>query len=428
MFLLNVGYDWSLSSSFDDLRGVVLLPAHNYMPRFSSRSFDHARLLFDPQLYLASLDSETCDLTCSRLSTYPWFNTNNLPNREDYDNARLWQNAIRDDIANIWPGRNPAGDEILESCEQCIGFQVDIGTTFIILPSPLIIEREDEAENQAIWLDSSIEAVDNLDVGLPVLATVALDESTINDQAFEPAGFLDTIVDQISAREQIDGVYIVISRTQFDHPFSGSVNLAKAYIHLCSSFNQAGMENTIVNFADLIGIVCSAFGATGFGIGQSRPLRQMSLQAYREGGGGRALPHLYSHRSVAEYLSETHLDEITQNRLLNRVRDDSPFSNPLIRALRRGESASDVASWAESLNNCGTANRHFIHRMMQVGSELYGYGSSDLRRDHVREWLEGAAANTLYIHSRLGREPEDEQLGRVAPTQNWLDIFDEYDQ
>ena len=101
--------------------------------------------------------------------------------------------------------------------------------SFVILPSSLIVERENESQVQAEWLDAGIQAAGDLEVSQPVLATIAVHESVLNDAAFAPAGFLDTVVDQVAARDGVDGVYIVVAQDGgAKHPFESGAAVMRA--------------------------------------------------------------------------------------------------------------------------------------------------------------------------------------------------------
>ena len=84
MFILNLGFRWSLRSA-SDLSGVVLLPAHNAEPRVARGApRDHRTFLLDPQVYLAGLGVKGRTKTCARLATYPWFMVEGL---DSYDSS-----------------------------------------------------------------------------------------------------------------------------------------------------------------------------------------------------------------------------------------------------------------------------------------------------------------------------------------------------
>jgi hypothetical protein len=419
MFLLNVGYRWNLAADLSEVQATIYLAAGSIGERLRRQALpEKQRLLFDPQLYLAGLDPDSCQKTCARLASYPWFGVNDIPSFDSAQSSlREWEAAIRGTIGGLWPRQAPAVRLITSL--RALDFQLALGCTHIILPSPLIADREDEAQTQAEWLDSCLEAAQELEVGQPVLATVAVADSVLNAEAFNEGGFLDIVADQITARDGLDGVYIVIANNVGDHPFRNSPAIQRAYLHLSSAFAARGYETVLTNFADVFGLVCLGAGATGFASGPSQSLRRLAISAFRDEGGGIALPHFYSHRVIGEFLSETELDRYVQRNLLRRIRDNTPYSVALMDALQAGRSASAIQGWAESQNNLATSQKHFLHRLSLEDQSLMAVSPAD-RLARVREWLEEAEAGMLLLKNRFG---ESVAPGAFAPADSWSTLL-----
>jgi hypothetical protein len=171
MFLLNLGYRWNLPSALNNLEGVIVLPSHNNSARVLREPPGHdlRRVLFDPQIYMSTINQVGRLKICGRLATYPWFD---VPGINDFESGSMrrteWEAEVRSHVELEWPGAPPA--DVEKTAIQAVDFQTQIGTTHILLPSPLIDEREDEGETAGIWLDAGIEAAAELDVTLPILA------------------------------------------------------------------------------------------------------------------------------------------------------------------------------------------------------------------------------------------------------------------
>lgn len=175
-------------------------------------------------------------------------------------------------------------------------------------------------------------------MGQPLLATVALSDATLNEDAFRPAGFLDSLVDHVTAREGLAGVYIVIAQTGVAvHPFQLPDLVRRAYLHLSKAFRSGGVEMIVVNFADVFGFVCSAVGATDVASGPSNSMRRLNLNAVRDEQFGVAVPQYYAHRVSAELKTETDLNRLVSAKLLRRVADGTPYSEDLLERCARGE-------------------------------------------------------------------------------------------
>lgn len=425
MFFLNIGYSNKLANDLDDVRAIVILPQGKTSESLlRSPPSEFQRILIDPQLYLCGLDAKKCKKVCGRLATFPWFQVPNIPTFDSGTTKRRdWDKQVRKAVSKNWPRESPSGSDIYDSCLSALEFQLRLSCTHLILPSPLVAEREDEAESQAVWLDEALEASYELEVAQPLLATVALSDTTINDEAFSENGFLDTIVDQVTSREGIDGVYIVIMQSQKNHPFESRLDVCKAYYYLSERFSEH-YETVLTNFADVFGLVCFAAGASSFATGQSHALRRLCIQNFLDESFGMSLPHFYSHASIAEPLSEADLDLLTARNLLRRIQDSTKYSSSLMRELKSGGTAANLPAWAENQNNTSAAFKHFITRLAKEGATLNQLDLDD-RYDHIQNWLDSATANQLLIKKRL----KDRQIrGALAPADDWLTIVEEADE
>lgn len=423
MFYLNLGHAWS-HLDLEGLEAAILLPQGNSMEKIVRKAPEVRALLFDPQMYLAELDCTSSALVCSRLVSYPWFGAEDVPEfNSDQMSRTEWQKQIRESIEDLWLGSAVDVDEASEACEAAVEFQQSLNCAQVILPSPMVQEREDEAATQGAWLDAGVAAAEAMEVDVPVLATVAISDVVLNEAAFQEFGILDTLVDQITSREGIDGVYIVVAQSTGNHPFDTSRPILRAYQYLARAFADAGYEYVITNFADVFGLACYGVGATSFATGPSHALRRLSLTSFDDDGFGIALPFLYSHPTVAEFASESDLNVINGHGLLRRVRDVTPSSERLLSVLASGGSADSVAAWAESRSNVKAAKTHFLTRMILAEDELSSV-DVDERPDEVKDWLEGAAANILYLRDKIGAPSFGRLKGHIAPAGTWATILE----
>lgn len=402
MFALNEGYQW-FSTNVTNLEGAVYLAAGNDTERMRrSPQANFSWKLFDPQLYLAGLAGNESAKICARLVSYPWFGIDGVPQFNSGEQTRRnWQQALQDFVRENWRGSPPEEDERPGCAASAVSFQAELGCTHILCPSPLIAEREDEAESCALWIDASLDAAAELDIGQPIIATVAVSESVLNDAGFDDGGFLDTIVDQVASRDGLGGVYVAVAQTQARHPLAAPSVVTRAYAHLTRAFANAGYEFVFVNFADVFGIACLGLGATGFATGRWQALRRLCLAAMIDDGGGLPLPHFYSHRAVAEFLTEREMEIVAQRNLLPRVRDLTTHSQDLFQALNTGQDISTIPAWAENKSNVTTAAKHFIARMIAEGSS-YSELTTDDRNARATAWLASARTNQDALVNGLG--------------------------
>jgi hypothetical protein len=191
----------------------------------------------------------------------------------------------------------------------------------------------------------------------------------------------------------------------------------RTYAHLTRAFANVGYEFVFVNFADVFGVACVGLGASGFATGPSQSLRRLSLAAFLDEGGGLPLPHLYSHRTVAEFLPERELEVIARLNYLRRVTDITAHSRDLFQALTRGRSAAEVAAWAESKNNVAAAARHFVSRMIAEGA-AYAAISPAQRFTRAESWLDDAVVNQDFLSRQL--EAHLQTRPTYASAAGWL--------
>jgi hypothetical protein len=420
MFLLNVGSAWTVATELDDVGGAIFLASGNTHTRFARRARpDLQHLLLDPQLYLAGLEVKHCGKLCGRLATHPWFLVEDVPQFDSEDGVKVWQKTVNTVAAANWTGSAPAGDDVYESCLAAIKTQVEFGCSQVILPCPMLDEREDAGGLLGAWLDESLQAAEVLEVGQPLIATVAISQHTLNAEAFEAGGFLDALVDQVTARKGLAGVYIVVGMyTAPGHPFETPGPVLQAYLQLSRAFRESGAGTVMVNFADVFGFACVAAGATNFATGESQTRRRLCMNAFRDQGGGLALPHLYSHKAFGEFSSETDLNPIIKKRLINRIKDETPYSEELFEQIASGHTAADVAQWAESQNNVAAAQRHFISRLALEGEALGGL-TRKKRATAIRDSLDAAEGTELLLTKRLKR-----RVGRYAPVSHYIELLD----
>lgn len=424
MFLLNVGGKWTLATEVEEVKGAVFLAAANGNVRFTRKaSPELSRVLIDPQLYLAGLDRTKCGKACGRLATHPWFRVPDLPEFDSgVSGVRDWQKEVETIAATTWPGRPPEGADIEPACRSAVECQLGFGCTHVILPAPLIREREEEGTTLAAWLDAGLSAAAELEIGQPLLATVAVSDATLNEDAFKTSGFLDSLVDHVTAREGLAGVYIVIAQAGVAvHPLQLPELVRRAYLHLSKAFREGGVEMIVVNFADVFGFACSVVGATDVASGPSQSTRRLNLNAFRDDQYGLAVPQYYSHRVIGEFKTETDLNRLLAKKLLRRVDDgtETPYSEDLLEALRQGRTAADLPPWAESQNNLGAAQRHFVSRLATEGAKFRKLTRTK-RETLVRDWLEDAEAGVLYLKKRLSTPV----IGTTAPAASWLEQLD----
>lgn len=421
MFLLNIGFKWTNHERVD---GVVINASGVHKAQVERRnlSVDPRVLLFDPQLYLSGLDLSLCNKTCARLSTYPWFGGSEIEFNSEVQTQREWFEEHRSSM--VWPVALPTTkEEIKESITACFDFQVSIGVTHLIIPTPIVEDIDDEFAVQLLWVDTALEL--KADYELPMLATVAFTDNIVLHQEPLDNRVIQTIIDNLSAREELDGAYVLPIQTGNNSIRIIQKRVASTLLYISHILGNQNGKIIFINFADSFGYACLAVGATGFVGGYTNKSRRMNFNDFIEEGGGGAYPRFYSHYLLLELLTDRDLSKIRDAKLLRLIRDDSTdASEDLLAALNDGLSANDVPNWREGLNNVTTATIHKIERLVKASQQLTEIGSDTQSRfDHVLEWLQTAEANQLLLQSRFNTAPLEDDGRHIAV---WARAFEEF--
>lgn len=422
MFLLNVGYKWT---NHDRVDGVVINASGVHKAQATRRNLSVTPecLLFDPQLYLSSLDFEKCNNTCARLSTYPWFGGSEHEFDSQLQTQKEWFDGHKNSMA--WPYTLPnAKKDIQDSVRSCFDFQVGLGVTHLIIPTPLVEDSDDEFALQLNWIDAALELKSEYPYNM--LATVAFTDSIVLHQNPLDNKVIQAIIDNLSARVELDGIYVLPVQSGNSSIRINHKRVAETLLYISHIVGAQNEKIVIINFADAFGYACLAVGATGFAGGYTNKTRRMNLDDFLEDGGGGAYPRFYSHTLLLELLTDRDLSKLRDGKLLRLLRGDrTEASEDLLNALNDGLSASDVPLWRESLNNVTTATVHKIERLVRASNELSTTDPSDMqaRFDHILEWLQSAEANHLLIQSRFSSAPLEDDGRHIAV---WTRAFEEF--
>lgn len=407
MFLLNFGARSpnaifeNVSSSTNRRVGACLLACGFDSGQLVRNELPNAAaLLLDPQLYLAGLTASNEDTRVWRLASHSWFGVDDVVAFDSAEQRkRAWKDEVKAAALERWRSRPP--NDVSRSADAAVRCQLSIGCSMVILPSPLLTAREDEAAPAVEWTRAGVAAARRTECGVPLLATVALDEGVLNDNAFESLGYLDALVSQISALRGIDGVYIVVAQAgENRHPFKTNEIVYRAYASLCRRFRSTGrVQYVLPNFCDIGGFITIAHGADGFANGNFQSTRRLSLSA---GAEGRPYPYYYTHAAAAELRPEDDLDAIAAAGLLPRIGERTPYSDALISALEATGTAAGQQPWLMTINNVAASHCHLVHRYCEVVDELLA--SARRRYESVERWASAAMETQVALSKVLDKE------------------------
>ena len=377
--------------------------------------------IFDPQLYLLTLEYPECDRAVRRLSTYPWINPNITPYDEGVSITE-WEDQETEQILTEWPYALPQDRaEILERSRRCIEFQIEFGVNSLILPSPLLSDQESDYSYELDWLDAGIEAVPD-DCDLPIFATLAISDNCLVHRVPADNELLRSFVDQITARD-IDGLYIVLEQS-----VGGSTtylrdrNVAWSLLSICHDVGVRSDLQVIINYADAFGLVCLAAGASIFISGPTTRSRRLCLSDYESRGGGGAFPRLHSSSMLIDLLPERDIqNKILPARLIRLISlDRTSYSAPLIDALSAGHPLATIPEWHERVNNRTASDGHYQEVIARKAEESI---NADDPISSTMAWLQGAESNAGYLATRFEDDPLSFDHRHIS---SWRSAFEQF--
>jgi len=424
MFLLNRGYSLKYNDKLA-IHGMIVNISGLMMPAIERRDIPETDiLLFDPQLYFPLNYSEKCQNTFCKLSTYPWFNATPPEFDSTIINITNFRKELKAQNSNCNVSIPETIDEIRKRIMSCIEFQVseEINATHIILPVPLVEDPEDEFSTQLVWINEGLDIASKFH-NKKVLITVALSEDVIIHKAFEKNALMQTIIDNLTAIEEVEGFYIVISRSSNNSNITEK-NIVQTVLELSYLLGKKINKKVILNFVDNLGFLGIAAGAYAFGSGYTNKERRLNFSDFIDKeSGGAPLPHFYSYSLIGDFYPERDLSKIRDARLLRYIKGDiTSFSKSLYNALMQKKDISQLVDWKETLNNVATAKNHRTELMIDKVNFLNTLNFSE-KIEYTLEWLQNAESSKLYFDNLFEDDPLDEDGKHIIV---WRKCFEQF--
>ena len=426
-FLINLGYKFSLPSGVNPDGGIILgskIAKHTLERReFKEYPFLLTRY-FDPQLYLSSINAYECKDDCVKLSSYPWFGTRNV---QEYESKELkqsqWKENAQNTIQDSWIGETPSEPGLVrEMVKECIDFQIALGCSGIILPSPLTFDFSTDYALELMWLDFGLEYVQSVDTKLPIFATVALTDSWLRLQNPSSNQLIQLILDSVSARE-VQGVYFLIEQgnERQDTRYIANSRTLDSALYITHVFANVCHLRVITNFFGPFGLVLEAAGAESWASDWYKSLVRFRLGDIPKPGTARAWPSFWSYPLSADISLESEFEKIVHSGYMNRIKDITPASENLFRGVSNGASVSQIVDWRFAKSNVTAAMEHY--RLSAIKAEkTHDQFSGTERLDFVENWLGNAAELAAEILNELPKNPKTKLKHIVA----WKDAFCNY--
>ena len=209
MFLYNLHWRWGV---FDQEQpdGVIFHAVGFDQETADNRNFPEEFpdfILFHPNVYLWNLNYDTCGKSCKRLATFEWVPIKVPEHDKDACTRKEWlDDEVAPECESAWPPQVPDSDEELkEIIRSCLDWQNDFGASRLIIPSNFIDDDPRSVDNFLRWVDQGLQVADDYEtealVSIP-LSDIGLDSN------------LESIVDNISSREEVEGIYVCIDTSR----------------------------------------------------------------------------------------------------------------------------------------------------------------------------------------------------------------------
>jgi hypothetical protein len=419
-FYINHSYKFSIPDSCDADGGLILasgLAMHTLVRRDLDKYSNLEHRIFDPQLYLSSLDVNSNSASkCVNLSTYPWFNVERI---DDYDsgvhNQKKWKDNALSTIKTRWVNKPPPDANVISDLvKYCIDFQLELNCDLLVLPSPLTVDPNTYYNTELMWLDSALDYIDELDLDdIPVYATIAISDICLRYIEPEENSFLDLVLDNLSARE-IDGVYLVVEQAgePNDTRLCANTRVLESILKLVYLFSEDSNIDVGVNYIGPFGLVCRAVGAKWWVSDWYKSTIRLRLADFLSTG--RAHPNFWSFPSGIEIHLESDFDTLVNNNLIDQIMKVTVASEGLYEAASNGISVSNVPAWQYRPSNVASAIEHYLNSQIMSEQEI-GKMSPKKRLNYIDKWLSNSSANIESIVSILGLGMKT----RVDHVQNW---------
>jgi hypothetical protein len=423
MFYYNTKYRFSLpADSPTNIAGSIIaaagMPSWQLLRRDVRKQSHLQHRLFDPQLYLASLDKNMAAGPVKNLASYPWFTTNVLPEYDSdaHGTMQKFKAANEQALLDAWAGRvTTDSGEIRRSAAAAIKFQLDLGCEAIILPSPLTTVVAPNYQVETEWIDAGLAAAHDLRVSVPMYATVAVSDAVLRGADPFAHPLLHTITNQVAARQQLAGAYIVIEQASEAGYVCTSRDTLIGVLVMIDDLVRGAARQVIVNYMGSFGPICSAAGASVWSSGYYLGQRRLKLADFDEKIAF-SLPRYFSMQLAGDVGLEQDLAWMFSKGFGKRVFSVSRAAGPLLQAMENGTYPDSVPQWEYRQTNIAAASAHYIELMQRFGVAVDGFRA---KLDLASRWLTEAVALVDRIRAANLRGSKTELLHQRV----WLDAL-----
>ncbi|MBZ5705313.1 MAG: hypothetical protein LAN63_08170 [Acidobacteriia bacterium] len=394
MFYYNAKYKFALpGQSPSGIAGAIIaasaMPAGQLLRR-DFRKYPYLQhRLFDSQLYLSSLDPNVAPTAVVNLASWPWFCPNAVPEYDSDTHASVkhWKDLHADTLLQSWPNCLPNHPQAIRSAARAsVQAQLDLGCEMVILPGPLTTIATQQFAVETEWIDAGLEVCRALKVATPVLATVGISDAVLRGVDPPQNPLLHTITNQLSARADLAGAYIVVEQASETGYVCTSRDTLLSLLLLIDDLVRGAGKTVLVNYVGTFGAVASAVGASVWSTGYYLSQRRLKLADF-EDKIARAMPRYHSLRLAGDVGLQVDLER-AYAQFGDRILTDTSDGRTLRQALESRTYPQSAPEWEYAQSNIAAAAGHYNEIAFKLGQ--FATLSPEKRIEMVQRWLEGA--------------------------------------
>lgn len=429
MLYLNVRYKFAPPESPGPLAGGIVATSAMPLDQLTRRDFKKypylQHRLLDPQLYLAGLDPNVARGTVVKLATFPWFAKHGVPpyDSDKHGSIAKWKREHSDDLVGSWKRKAPRGEDLSNAARAAVQTQLDLGCNAIILPGPLTTAAMQNFSVETDWIDAGLQACKELKVTVPVYATIALSDQVLRNIDPTEYPLLHSITNQVAARDQLAGAYLVLEQTSDDQYVCTRRDSLMSMLLIVDDLVRGASRQVVVNYLGTFGPVLAAAGATIWSTGYYVSQRRMNLESFDEKV-GYAKPRYFSRQLAGDIGLERDLPSAYKAGLGDKILTETGVGSAVGKALKAGSYPRSVPEWAYRPSIVQAAMSHYTEVMSTFGAELRSYDSAR-RVDIVHKWLR-QAVRLVESLERIGIQRSG--VTDIVHQRVWLDVFEEWRQ
>ncbi|MDO8881223.1 MAG: hypothetical protein Q7W44_10590 [Coriobacteriia bacterium] len=313
--------------------------------------------------------------------------------------------AIAPVVSADWPPPLPSTTGDIEGfIVDCLTWQGRLQPTLLTVPTPPLAGATPDLDAFLKWLRAGTRAASYLQPSETTLLSVTVEEGLLSTVG-------DVLLDQITAREGIDGVYlnVVTHKTELGERITQDV--ATSLVRFVRDL--APHRRVFVNGVDLFGLVLLGAGAEGIGIGYELKGMRLNTNDFKDTNSRGAFPRMLS-LALCKRLALAEIEVLRNVGLLDRLESDrTDSSSVLLDAIRDRRDLRTIIPWRPTKGTVGEARRHYILRHEGVKRELDPMSQRE-RWEWVAGWLDTCDANISDFCQATGKRPQQVGAGHVS--------------